>query len=142
MYIFWKFIQWDRIKTLDKFALDKINVRKNALFFLSLAATHHSFIFNCQFLLKLKHKVRLSKSVGSIFDFVFSFVFIKVFFYQKTWARKATHTLATGPLIVKLQRQVLKFNDNCVRWSLLKTDLEKNFLNLKNWSFEKVSFTQ
>ena len=40
---------------LKKFPSDKINVTKDALFFLSQAPTHHSFTFNLQFLYKLKH---------------------------------------------------------------------------------------
>ena len=35
---------------LKKFPLEKINVAKNTLFFLSRAPTHHSFTFNSQFL--------------------------------------------------------------------------------------------
>ena len=57
---------------LKKFPLEKINGTKNALFFLSRAPTHHSFIFNLRLLYELKHKVRLSKSVG---DFPFSIPF-------------------------------------------------------------------
>ena len=44
-----KFIQytihWDKTQMLKKFLLDKINVKRNALFFLSWAATHRSFTF-------------------------------------------------------------------------------------------------
>ena len=81
VYIFWKFIQytihWDKIKMLKKFLLDKINVTKNALFFLSRAQTHHSFAYNSRFLCELKHKARLSKTVCGIFHFSFRLVFIK-----------------------------------------------------------------
>ena len=39
VYIFYKFIQysihWDKIQILQKVPLDKINITKNALFFLS-----------------------------------------------------------------------------------------------------------
>ena len=38
-------IHWDKTQMLKKFLLDKINVARNALFFLSLAATHRSFTF-------------------------------------------------------------------------------------------------
>ena len=44
--------------------------------------------------------------------------------------------------IFKFQQEVWKFNDICVSWSSQKTDLETNVLNLKNWSFENVSFSQ
>ena len=65
---------------LKKIPSDKMNGRKNALFFLSRAPTRHSFTFNLRFLYELKHKVRLSKSVRGIFHFRFLFVFIKVCF--------------------------------------------------------------
>ena len=65
VYIFWKFIQytthWDKLLTSKKFHLDKINITKYALFFLSRAPTHHSFTFNTQLLHELKYKVYLSK---------------------------------------------------------------------------------
>ena len=48
---------------LKKFPSDKMNGRKNTLFFLSQASTHHSFNFNLRFLYELNHKVRLSKTV-------------------------------------------------------------------------------
>ena len=52
--IFWTFIQytmhWDKTQKLKKIPLDKINCSKNALFFLSLASTHHNFTFNLRFL--------------------------------------------------------------------------------------------
>ena len=69
------------------FPSDKINVRKNALFFLSRAPTHHSFTFNSQFLYKLKHKAHLSETARGISLFRFRHVFIKVcvFVHQKAW---------------------------------------------------------
>ena len=59
---------------------DKINVTKNKRrnFFLARAPTHHIFIFNLQFLHKLKPKLRLFKSVW-IFHFRIHLVFIKVY---------------------------------------------------------------
>ena len=54
--------------------------------------------------------------------------------------KKPSHCFLPTPLIFKLQQEVLKFNEICVNWSLPKTDLETNFLNLENPSFEKVSF--
>ena len=72
---------------LKKFPSNKINSTKNALFFLSLAPTHHSLTFNLRFLYELKHKVRLSKTVCEIFHFRFRFVFIKVYIFvqQNAW---------------------------------------------------------
>ena len=55
---------------------DKINLTKNANFFLSQAPTHHSFTFNLRFLYELKHKFCLSKIVCGIFHFRFHFVHI------------------------------------------------------------------
>ena len=66
---------------LQKFPSNKINVTKNALFFLLQAPTHHSFTFNSEFLYKLKQKVHLSKIVCGIFHFRFCFVFVQ----QKGW---------------------------------------------------------
>ena len=54
----------------------------------------------------------------------------------------ATHSFATTTLIFKLQEEVLKFNDICVRWSSQKTDLITYFLNLENRNFENASFSQ
>ena len=62
---------------LKKSPSGKINVLKNALFFLSRAPTQHSFALSSWFLYEGKHKVRLSKSVCGIFDFRFRFVFVK-----------------------------------------------------------------
>ena len=71
--IFWKCIQytihWAKTQMWKNFPSEKINSTKNSLFFLSPAATHHSFTFNLQFLYKLKDKVRLFKTV---WDFPFS----------------------------------------------------------------------
>ena len=72
---------------LRKFPLDKINGRKNALFFLSRAPTQHSFIFDLRFLYELKHEVHLSKTVCGIFHFRFRLIFIKdyIFVQQNAW---------------------------------------------------------
>ena len=61
--------------------------------------------------------------------------------FQNQSIRKTTHSFAPRPLISKLQK-VLKFNDICVSWSPPKTELETNFLNLENWSFKCVTFSQ
>ena len=58
--------------------------------------------------------------------------------FQNQNNRKATHSFARRPLICKLQQEVLKFSDAGVSWSSPKTDLETNFLNLENRSFENV----
>ena len=70
-----------------KIPSDKINSTKNALFFLSRAAIHHSFTFDLRFLYELKHKVCLSKTVCGIFHFRFCFVFNKIFIFaqQNVW---------------------------------------------------------
>ena len=51
------------------------------------------------------------------------------------------NSFAHRPLTFKLQQEVWKFNDICVRWSSPKTDLETNFLNLENRRFEYVTFS-
>ena len=66
---------------LKKFPSDKINGTKNALFFLSQAATHQNFTFNLRCLYELKRKVRLSKTACEIFHFRFRFAFIKVYIF-------------------------------------------------------------
>ena len=80
--IFWKYIQyvihWGKRQMWKKNYLNKVNGIKNALFFLSRVQTHDSFIFNLRFSYELKHKVRLSKTVGGIFHFRLHFVFLKV----------------------------------------------------------------
>ena len=43
---------------------------------------------------------------------------------------KTEHSFSAGPVICKLQQEVLKFNDICLSWSLPKTDLEINFLKV------------
>ena len=62
--------------------------------------------------------------------------------FQNKNNRKATHSFAPRTLIFKLQQEVLKFSDICLSWSSPKSDLETNFSNLKNRSFETVSFSQ
>ena len=39
-------------------------------------------------------------------------------------------------------KKFFKFNDICMNWNSLKTDLMTNFLNLENWRYENVSFSQ
>ena len=84
IYLFSKFIQYtinlDKTRMLKKLSSDKINVTKNALFFLSHAPIHHSFTFNSRFLYELKHKfIFLKLCMGfSIFD---SFLFLLKFWF-------------------------------------------------------------
>ena len=62
--------------------------------------------------------------------------------FQMSKNRKTTTSFAPRPLIFKLQGEVLKFNDICVSWNSLKTDLETIFFNLRNRSFKNASFSQ
>ena len=71
-----------------------------------------------------------------------SFTFKRPNSFHNENNRKATYSFAPRPLIFKLQKEVLKFNDICVSWSSPKTVQEKKFLNLENRSFENVSFSQ
>ena len=102
---------------LKEFPADKINVTKNALFFLLRAPTHHSFTFNSQLLYELKHKVHLSKTVCGIFYFRFRLVFIKIYIFFSTRIMNSFalkhgnsfqnkgHSFALRPLIFKLQQE-------------------------------------
>ena len=141
---------------MEEFPSVKINSTKNALFTHWRAPTHRSFTFNLRFLYELKHSVCLSKTVCGILYLRSYFVFIKVYiFIQKNaWTlwlensfqnsnnRTATHSFAPRPLIFKLQKEVLKFDDIYVSWSSSKTGLVTNFLNLENRSFGNVSVSQ
>ena len=129
-------------------------------FFLSRALTPRSFTFNLQFLYELRRKVHLSKTLCEIFHFQICvvFIFISLYFFstnrtdsltlkrhnffQNKNNRKTTHSFAARLLIFKLQQEVWKFNDICMSWSRPKTDLETNFLNLKNRSLEYATFSQ
>ena len=77
--VFWKCISdtihWKKNINLKKNPFNKINDTKKALFFLSLAPTHHSFTSNFRFFYDLKHKVCLSKTVCGIFHFWFRYIF-------------------------------------------------------------------
>ena len=128
---------------LKQFPSDKINVTKNALFFLSRALIHHSFTFNSQFLYELNHKVHHSKTVWGILHHRFRFLFYESLYFCSTKGmdsltlkrhnsfqnknnRKATHSFVPRLLIFKLQQKVWKINDICVSWSFPKTELETN----------------
>ena len=67
------------------------------------------------FNLLLQHNVRLLKKMCEVFHFRFRFSF---------------------------QQENLKFSDICVSWTSPKTDLETNFSNLENRTFENVSSSQ
>ena len=140
-----------------KFPLDKLNVVKNEVFFLSRAPTHHSFTFNLQFLYELKHMVHLPKTVFGVFHFWFCLLFIKVYIFviyldsltskchnsfRNKNSRKEHTSFAPRPQIFKLQQEDWKFSDIRVSWSSPKTDLEMNLLNLENRRFEYVTFSQ
>ena len=142
----------------EKKCLDKINVTKNALLFLSRVTTHHSFPFNPQFLYELEHMAHLSKTMCGIFNFCFRLVFIKFYIFvhkkhglwRENFITPFKIKIIEKPGIVLLpdlwflssQQGVLKVNDIRMSWSSLKNDLETNFLNLENWSFEYVTFSQ
>ena len=149
-YIFWKYIQytipWDKTQLLKNFTSKKKkkNFTNNTLFFLSIAPTHHCFIFGLRLIYELKHSSRfvsLRLCVRfSNFDFIsfllkFTFLFnkkhVKDFLALKRHTsfqiennRKATHSFTPRPLILKQQQEVLKLNDISVNWSSPKTDLE------------------
>ena len=71
-----------------------------------------------------------------------SFTFKRPNSFHNENNRKATYSFAPRPLIFKLQKEVLRFNDICVSWSSPKTNLVANLLNLENRSFGNVSFSQ
>ena len=68
---------------LKKIPSDELNDAKNACFFLSQAPIHHSFTFNLRFLYELKHKVRLTKTVGGRggFSIFHSVLFLSKFIF-------------------------------------------------------------
>ena len=80
-------IHFDKAQMLKKFISVQINVAKNALFFLSQAATHFNFTLNLRFLYELRHKVYISGIVCEIFHIQFILFFIKVHILtpQKVW---------------------------------------------------------
>ena len=56
--------------------------------------------------------------------------------FQNQNNRKARHSFTLRPLIFKFQQKLLKFIDIYVSRSSPNTELETNFLNLENRSFE------
>ena len=101
-------------------------------------------------MLSFRHTIKASKNVADATFQVYIFAQQKV---QTLWLknviiplkiknRKAAYSFAPRPLIFKLLQEVLKFNDTCLSWSFPKTDMETNFVNLENQSFENISFSQ
>ena len=71
------------------------------------------------------------------------FALIRYNSFQNYNNKKHAQSFAPSPLICKLRQEVWRFNDICVGWSFPQTDLETNFLNLENRSFEfLVTFKQ
>ena len=87
---------------LKKFPFGKINVTKDALFFLSRVPTHYNFTFNLQFLYELKHKDHVSKTVCGIFHFRFRLVFIKVYIFVQQKARTLCLKNVICPFKIKI----------------------------------------
>ena len=142
--------------------MEKINVTKNPLFFLSGAPIHHSFTFTLQFSYELKHEVDPCKSVRVICHFRFHLVFTKVFIFvqqnsftlkchnsfQNYNNRKATHSFPTRTLILsfknKFENSLISLISLIFAWvgAPQKTYLETNFLNLENRNFGFVIISQ
>ena len=127
---------------LKKILMDKINGTRNFLFFPSRAPAHHRFTFNLRFSYEMKHKVRLSERLIFCSTKYMDVLTLKrQISFQNQSNRKATHSFATRPLVFRLLKKVLKFNDICVSCSSPKTELVTNFLNLEHRSVENVSFS-
>ena len=110
VFIFWNFIQhtihWNKIQMLKKFTSDKINVKKNPLFFFrELQLITPLLLIRDSYMSWSTRFVSIKALVGfSIFD----------------------------PVL----------NDICMSWNSPKTDMETNFLDLDNRSFENINFSQ
>ena len=140
---------------LKKFPSGKISGTKNALIFLSRSSVlflicNSDMSWSTRFVsLKLWVGFFIFDSVLFLLKFIFlfdkkldSFTLKPHDYFQNENNRKATHSFAPRPLVFKLQQECLKFSDTCLSCSSLKVDLEMNFLNLENRSFENVSFSQ
>ena len=114
--------------------------------FLSRAPTCHRFTFNlyfCKILFPFKTFVEFFTSDSLL-----------IFVQQKSWNLWLWNVIS--PFKIRIleksntfllpdiwfETRVLKFNIICMSWSYAITDLETNFLNLKNWSFQNISFCQ
>ena len=69
---------------LVRIPLNKVNITKNTLFFLSRTPAYFSFTYDSRYFYELKHKVRLFKAVCGIFNFRFHFVFIEICVFCST----------------------------------------------------------
>ena len=124
---------------LKKFSFDKINITKNALFFL--------FSFSFFFFLKLQLITVLLLICDSYMSWSARFVSLKLcvvfsIFDSVSFLLKFIFlfNIIEKPDTVLLQKEVSKLSDICMSWSSPKTDLVGNFFNLENQSFEKSVF--
>ena len=126
-------------------------------FFLSRAPTHSSFTFNCKLLYEIwSTRFKVSPSLCEIFNFRCRYVFVKGynFVQQKAWTLRLSNIIIPFKIkIIEMPHTALlpdfwflscnkKFENSvisCMNWSSPQIDLETNFLDLKNWSFEYVT---
>ena len=135
IYIFWKFIKytihWDKTQMLTKISFEQ-NKRyeKSTLFFFHelkfitiLLLIRNSYTGWNTWFIPLRLGVRFTLLIPSRFHYSLSFCSTKSMdsstlkrhnSRQNRTNRKAAHGFATGPLILKLQQEVWKFNDTCV----------------------------
>ena len=134
---------------------DKTNVTKKLHFFffcvlqlmtvLLLICNSYASWSTCFISLKPVVGFRIFDSISFLLNFTFcstksmSSLTLK---RQNSSHKRATHSFAPRPLIFKLQLVIWKLIDICMSWSSAKSDLERNFLNIKNRSFRYVSFSQ
>ena len=134
---------------LKKLPSHKINVEKNAYFFLWWAPTHYNFTFNLQFLHELKHIFFSLKLSGgfSIFNPV-SFLLKFILLFNKK------HLLSFKIKMIEKPHTVLlpdlwflsynkKFENSMISaWvgAPQKTDMETNFLMFENRSLSTSLF--
>ena len=127
---------------VEKIPSDKINVTKNALFFLLRAPAHHILTFNSQFLFELKQFISLNQcKVISIFDsvsFLLKFIFSsaknkdsltvkpQIFYFNKN-NRKATHSLLLDLWFVSCNK---KFEN-----SIIETNFRPYHQRLREYTF-------
>ena len=94
-----------------------------------------SFTFDLKLLYKLKHKVRLSKSIWGIFHFQFRFVFVKVnvFVHQKSW------TLWLWKVIIRFKIKITEKRNMLLLPHLWILSCNKKFYNsmISDWLGDK-----
>ena len=142
---------------LKKFRSDKINGTKNAIFFLSLAPTHHTSAFNLRFLRGEAQCLSLSKTVfKSVFDSIlfllkFAFLFSKMhgIFWPRNFIisfkikiKEKLHTVFNPSLCFSVATRSFQ-----IQWYLRVLGLPKNwpadkFFKNAETSFENVRFSQ